>query len=114
MTLKLNNITTTQPSTLEEEPLPIQTDTTALDGSVQRNYMGYKFVARLSFTQLSISGYQQIMGIINTGSGISYYNDQTAWSTSPLTFSGLATFTPHPYYRGASLIQDLDVVIRQV
>lgn len=102
-----------QPSTLQEVPVPIQSDVQSLDGSLQRNFIGTKYEAQMSFQQLTISGYQQIMSIINTGAGVTYWNDQTALPVSPITFSGLATFTPSPYVRGASLLQQLDVIVRQ-
>lgn len=101
-----------QPSQLEEDPIPIQTDVQAIDGSTQRNFQATKYQAKMSFTNLSISGYQQIMGLI--ASGVTYLNNLSAeTSNGTLTFSGNATYQKYPYVSGASLYQQLDVVIRQ-
>lgn len=114
MTVKLNGIAITQPATLEEDVIPIQTDVTAIDGSMQRNYLGKKYQAKLSFDKITVSGYQQIMSIITGASQVSYYNDSTAIQNTPLTYSGLCTWQHSPYVDGASLWQSLDVTIRQV
>jgi hypothetical protein len=110
----LNNQQTMQPSTLQEYAMPIQTDVVAIDGSTQRNFQGVKYQANLSFMNLTVSGYQQIMGIINTGLAVTYSNNLSAATGGSLSISGLVTFTPSPYVRGASLYQQLDFVVRQV
>jgi len=103
-----------QPSQLQEGPLQIQTDVTAIDGSQQRNHLGQKYMAQMSFINLTISGYQQIMGLIGTGSGIVYTNDLSAETANGiLTFSGLPNYTKYPYVPGSSLYQQLDVEVRQ-
>lgn len=101
-----------QPSQLEEEPIPIQTDVMAIDGSTQRNHLNTKYQSKMSFQNLTISGYQQIMNLIS--SGVLYYNDLSAETGNGiLTFSGLPIFTKYPYQPGSSLYQQLDVLIRQ-
>lgn len=113
MTVYLNGQLVNQPAILEEDPIPIQTDVTAIDGSQQRNYITTKWQAQMSFSDLTISSYRQIMSIVNTGSGVVYYNDYSAETGGTLTFSGLATFKKYPYEAGSSLWQQLDVLIRQ-
>lgn len=114
MSIYLNGQYIQQPSQLQETPIPIQTDTTAMDGSMQRNYRGMKYNVQMQFKDISVSGYQQIMGIINTGNYISYNNTLSAQTGGSLTFSGLPSFKTAPYESGASLYQQLDVSVRQI
>lgn len=114
MTVKLNGIAIVQPATLQEDVLPIATDVTALDGSMQRNQFNTKYQAKMHFDKLTVSGYQQILAIINAGRQVSYYNDSSAIQNSTLTYSGLPTWQNQPYVDGASFWQDLDLTIRQV
>lgn len=103
-----------QPSQLEEDPVPIQQDIQSLDGSTQRNFIGLKYQVKMSFINLTISGYQQLIGMMTTGSGVTYYNDLSAEKANGiLTFSGVASFTKYPYVAGSSLYQQLDVLVRQ-
>lgn len=112
----LNNTTLNkQPSEVTEQIIPIQTDVTAIDGSVQRNWIQNKYAAICKWSYLYPADYQQIMAII-TGSGIiNYYNnlsDEAAGGI--LQFNALCTFKETPYAPGASVIRDLEVTFRSI
>lgn len=109
-----SNLLPIQPSTIQEEPLQAQTDVVSLDYSVQRNYVGQKWQAVCTFENLSVAAYQQLSSYILNGQTCTYYNDMTAESTAPLTFTALATWSKQPYVRGASLMQPVSVTFRQV
>lgn len=102
-----------QPSTLLEELIQIQADNTSIAGNLQRNRIGQKKQATLTYQSLSPSNYQSLISKLTTGSGIIYYNDQSAYSGGILTFSGLPYFSEAEYVPGASLYRGFTVRIRE-
>jgi hypothetical protein len=113
--IQFNGQTILLPTDLIEEPLPIQTDLEAVDGTTSRQKMGSKWQATLTWENMDPVSYRQVMGIITTGSGFFYYNDQSAEVASALlTFSGMATYKPGSYVAGSSLNKTLTAVVREI
>lgn len=104
----------TQPSTLTEEFLNLQTDQEAIDGTTRRNKYGQKRRATLSFSIMQPSDYQNLISQFSTGSGVLYSNTASNYAGGILTFSGLPTFTESPYVQGSSLYRNFDVVIKEI
>jgi hypothetical protein len=112
--IQLNGTTVLQPTMLTEEYLQIQTDQTAVDGSMQRNRMGQKKQATLQWTMMTSSDYQVVTALFSTGSGISYYNDQSNKPGGVFTFSGLPSYVDSQYTQGGSLLTNLQLKIREI
>jgi hypothetical protein len=105
----------TQPSILNEEDMPLQTDQEAIDGTTRRNKNGQKKRSTMHFPDMPPADYRNLKNQFVTGSGVIYYNDASNETpTGIFTFSGLPTYTENPYLPGASLYRDFDVVIREI
>lgn len=108
-----------QPSALREFREYQQTDQMAVDGATQRNRIstpsnpdGYKYVAELSFQNVTATSFAALDALFVSGSGINYRNPGSKFGV--LTFSGL----PYPdeaseYGPGESLLSDYKVRVRQ-
>lgn len=115
MSIYINgNLLGTQPSTLTEELLQLQTDQEAIDGTQRRNKYGQKKKAIMEFSYLAPSDYQTLLGRFSTGSGVIYYNDASNYTGGICTFSGLPTFSESSYVPGASLYRPFTVSIREI
>lgn len=113
MTVRINNSElNTQPTTLIEKKLQIQTDQVAIDGSMTRNRVGEKKQSEMQFTIMSPSDYQTVVNNFTTGSGVYYSNDQSSYGT--FAFSGLPLFDEDAYVPGSSLYRPLSVTIREI
>jgi hypothetical protein len=104
---------TPQPSILKEELIQVQSENTAIDGSLQRNRIGQKYQATLTYDILSTGQYQSLIAYFTTGSGVSYSNNQSDYAGGVFAFSGLPYFTEKEYVPGSSLFRPLEVRIRQ-
>lgn len=106
--------TVPQPELLLEEFIQIQSDNTAIAGSVQRNRIGQKKQATLKFPYLAPADYQNLLSKFTTGSGVYYSNNNSGKTANALfAFSGLPSFTESEYVPGASLFQPFEVKIRE-
>ena len=114
MTVLLNNQSIVQPSMLTEKPLQIQTDTFSIAGKMQRNRIGQKKMALLEWDDISPEQYQALYNIFTTGSGFSYYNNQSKFAGGVLTFSGMADFDDSEYVPGSSLYSKIKATIREI
>lgn len=103
-----------QPSTVLEEYLQIQTEQTSINGGMQRNKIGQKKQATLTFKDISTSSYQTMVNLFSTGSGVFYRNPLSGYAGGVLTFSGLPFFEESPYEPGASLYRPFHVRIREI
>jgi hypothetical protein len=114
MSIQLNGDSTVpQPSFLLEELVQIQSDNMSINGGMQRNRINQKKQATLTYQQLSPAQYQSLIAKVTTGSGISYYNDQSNYAGGIFTFSGLPYFNEAEYVQGASLYRDFKVRLRE-
>jgi hypothetical protein len=104
-----------QPSDLTEMPIAIQTDNTAVDGSMQRNYINQKWSVTMGFTYLTPAQVQLFNTLFLSGTPVTYLNTSSNQNSGgSLTFSGLPTFTFGKYFNGAGLLVPYQVTIRQV
>ncbi len=102
-----------QPQTLMEELVQIQSENMSINGSMQRNKIGQKKQATLSYDMLSPSDYQTLITQFTTGSGLYYLNDLSNYTGGTFAFSGLAYFTEGQYVAGSSLYRPFSVRIRE-
>lgn len=107
MAISINGDSTVpQPQTLLELPVQIQSENTSIAGSVQRNRIGQKKQATLTYEDIAAADYRKLMTYFTTGSGVIYYNDQSAEAANGIyTFSGLPYFDGGEYVPGASLLK---------
>lgn len=103
-----------QPSDVQEMIIPVQTDVTAIDGSVQRNFIQNKYAATMKWSMLQPADYQQILGFITATGIVNYYNNLSDYSGGILQFNGLATWKEQSYAPGAGAVRDLEVTVRQI
>lgn len=104
-----------QPPILLEEPIPIQTDNEAVDGTTQRNYISFKWQSKMGFTYLTPAQVQAFNTLFLGNSAVTYQNTMSAMiSGGTLSFSGLGTFTFGEYLRGANMFVPYTITIRQV
>lgn len=108
-----SDATVPQPTTLLEELLQIQSENESIAGNQQRNRIGQKKQATLSYDMLSVSQYQNLISKFTTGSGVVYYNDLSNYAGGIFTFSGLPFFQESEYVPGASLYRGFQVRIRE-
>lgn len=116
MAISINGDSTVpQPQTLQELPVQIQSENTSIAGNLQRNRIGQKKQATLTYEEISASDYRKLMSYFTTGSGVIYYNDQSAEAANGIyTFSGLAYFDGGEYVPGSSLLkQSFTVRLRE-
>lgn len=104
----------TQPSDLNEESLPIQTDKEAIDGTMRRYHVNQKKRATMVFPYMPPADYQSLISKFTTGSGVYYYNDQSNYTNGVFSFSGLPSYSESSYVPGASLYRPFSVVIREI
>lgn len=102
-----------QPTILLEELVQIQSENTSIGGNLQRNKITQKKQATMTYQDLSTTQYQNLISKFTTGSGVSYYNDLSAYAGGLFTFSGLPFFTEAEYVPGASLYRPFVVRIRE-
>lgn len=102
-----------QPSNLNERKISKQTDQEAIDGSLQRNKVGEKYEAILTWRNIDPSAFQSINNLFTTGSGVYYSNPLSKFGS--LTFSGLPYVNDDSdYVPGSSLLSDYQVRIREM
>lgn len=102
-----------QPTTVTETTIPIQTDVTAIDGSVSRNFIQNKYSATMVIKDLLPTDYQQWYAWATATGIVNYYNDLSDLVGGVLSFNGLPTYKESAYYPGSSAMRDLTVVIRE-
>lgn len=99
-----------QPVTVRHYTKEVQTDAEAIDGSQQRNYIGAKKMADLSWKGLLPAEYTAIYALVAGAIVVAYLD-----TLSGVTFNGLATPPdPSEYWQGASLLRDLTLTIGEV
>lgn len=107
MSITINSTVVPQPTILNEMPVQIQSENESIAGNIQRNRIGQKKQATLTYQDLSAPDYRTLMGFFTTGSGVIYYNDQSSETANGIyTFSGIAYFDVGDYVPGSSLLKD--------
>lgn len=107
-------VTQVQPTILIEELLQIQSENMSIGGAMQRNKIAQKKQSSMEFWQCSPVQYQSLVAAFTTGSGVVYNNDQSDYSGGTFGFNGLPFFVEGQYVRGASLLRDFKVRIREI
>lgn len=112
--ITINAIAIKQPTDVNENPEQIQTDQMSINGSLQRNRLGKKNRAVLSWPHLQPAEYQALIALFESGAAVAYSNTSSNRPGGTLAFTGLATYEQGNYYRGQTLLVPLTVTIREV
>lgn len=114
MSVTLNsNGATPQPTKLREWGEQIQHDNRAINGARQRNRMGQKYGARLSWDALTPAQFQLLYGMFTAGTTVTYSNNASAVTGGSLAFTALPDFEEGEYFDGATLLKPLVVTLNE-
>lgn len=103
-----------QPSSLNENPEAIKTDTHAIDGTRQRMQSPSKKRAVFVITHALPATYQFIKALYDAASTVVYRNDESNVLGGVLEFTGIIDYDVSEYIRGGSLMVDITVTVREV
>jgi len=103
-----------QPSSLNENPEAIKTDTHAIDGTRQRMQSISKKRSVFVITHAFPATHQFIKDLYDAADTVDYRNDQSNVSGGVLEFTGIIDYDISEYIRGGSLMVDITVAIREV
>jgi len=112
--ITLNSITIAQPSEVKEEFIRIEHDRVTANGTMRRYYFGTKWQVTLEWPFILPADYQTIINMMTTGQSVVYANPTSGEVGGSLTFTGLPKHVTDKYIRGASLLRDFTVILRQV
>lgn len=112
--ITINGNAIKQPTDVNENPVQIQTDQEAINGSLQRNRLGKKNRVVLSWPYLSPAEYQALIALFESGNAVTYSNTTSNRAGGTLTFTGLPNLEQGNYYRGQHRLVPLSVTIREV
>lgn len=110
--ITINGASIRQPSRVREYKEHIQSEKTSVDGSMQRNRLGFKYVAELTWDRLPVADFGSLESKFTTGSGIYYRNPSSKYGV--LAYSGLPFTDESEYERGESLLSTYKVRIREI
>ena len=102
-----------QPSTLNENPEVIKTDTHAIDGTMQRNQSASKKRAVFTIVNARPATHQFIKALYDAAATVAYVNNSSNISGGSLSFTGIIDYDEAEYKQGGSLMVDLSVTIRE-
>ena len=103
-----------QPNLVNEEPEQIMTDQVSINGAMQRDSMGKKKKAALTWNYLTATQYRTFITAFEAGT-VHYKNTlSTVDNTGTLEFDGLATYEASDYVNGGAPLMGLKVTIREV
>lgn len=102
-----------QPSGLDETPVYVYGDQTAISGAKERQTFGSKKRAVLSWEFASPATVRFWMELANDGEAVEYSNDDSAFYDGENTFDGIITVEQAPYQRGGSGFSQLKVTIEE-
>lgn len=118
MGVTINSTAIKQPTAdggLIEDYVNYETTLVAINGGKQRTRSGQKKRATLKWTKVSITDYQQLNTLLNSGAAVAYSNDFTNKPGGIFTFTGLPTFdASQPYSVGTDKFVDCSAVIEEV
>ena len=110
--ITLNGTTIISPQNLNEYTDEVQSDSVAIDGSRQRDWISSKKAADLKWTSLLPTDYATIINIVKGQNAVAYINDDSAGGT--WSFTGLVTFSEGEYLKGASHLRSLSITLKEV
>lgn len=100
-----------QPSGLNEGPSFVKTDTSSINGNVQRMQYKARKRAKMSFDNLLPETYRMIKALYDAAEPVTYRNDQS--NVGVLEFTGIIDYNPDDYTRGGSLMVPMTVTITE-
>lgn len=105
--ISLNGDISNQPSTLKEELKQAVHDRVSLKGTYTRVWIAQKHMAIMTFTALDQTHYNTLINYF-TGSkkSVYYVNFDSGYN-----FVGFPTIAEASYYRGSTLLKDLNVTL---
>ena len=102
-----------QPSSLNENPETIKTDTNSINGSRQRMQSPSKKRAVFVIKNARPATFQFIQGIYDLAAVVTYRNNQSNVAGGILEFTGIIDYDEAEFVRGGSLMTDVTVTIRE-
>lgn len=103
-----------QPSSLNENPESIKTDTHSINGTRQRMQSASKKRAVFVLTFALPATHQFIKALYDAADVVDYRNDESNVEGGVLEFTGIIDYDESEYMRGGSLMVDLTVTVREV
>ena len=112
--IKINDIEIPMyPSSYDDSPSVVKTDSYAIDGSLERQQYPSKKQVKMSFPMANPSVYAFFNAFFEGESAVKFYNDTSKYGV--LEFTGIITAcNPGEYIRGGSLLFPLEITIREV
>lgn len=99
---------------LTEDYVNYETTLVAIDGGKQRTRAGQKKRAQLKWTKVSITDYQALNTLLNSGVAVVYANDFTNKPGGIFSFTGLPSFdASNPYSVGINKFVDCSATIEE-
>lgn len=108
MSITLGGTAIPSPSKLTERNERLYSETIALDGSRQRNFVNNRNLADLAFGWISAVDFRTIKNLLTSGYAVVYNNTDTG-----VSFTCFGTFTSGAYYRGTGAYKDLKVILTE-
>ena len=100
-----------QPTSYNDDPETIKTDSFAIDGTIERQKYPDKKRVKLSYDRATPELVRYFKDLENQAQ-ITFENNESVWGL--LSFTGLITdFSVSEYRRGGDLLTELDVTIRE-
>lgn len=111
--IKINNIEIPiYPSSYDDDPITVKTDSYAIDGSMERHQFPSKKEVKMEFTMATPSQVEFFRDIFEAPGTVQFYNDQS--NHGVLAFEGImTTCQAGEYKRGGGLMTSLRVTIRE-
>ncbi len=100
------------PSEYNDDPVEVKKDSFSINGSIERHQFPSKKQVKMEFTALTPSQNQYFRGLFEANQTVEFYNDQSVHGT--LSFVGVVLkVEASSYYRGGSLLTNMNVTIRE-
>lgn len=100
-----------QPSGLNESPSFVKTDTSSINGNIQRMQYPAKKRVQMTFDNLLPETYQIIKNLYDAAADVAYRNTQS--NLGLMEFTGIIDYSPESYTRGGSLMVPVTVTITE-
>lgn len=111
--IKLNNTSIMrEPSTYDDNPEIIKTDSYSINGTVERQRYPDKKRVKMSY-EVATPELVRYFKIIENSGVVRFYNDESVYYDI-LEFDGIITVETGEYYRGGSKLVSLNVAIREI
>jgi hypothetical protein len=81
---------------------------------MQRNQIGKKRSAKLSWTYIDTATFQFLLGLMDAGNAVTYVNTASNVAGGTMSFTGLLEIDEGSFIRGSSALVPFSLTIREV